>query len=83
MCMYIYVFKRNCYRQKVFWVLKFGKIGDRTNENKNLPLLNGFLFLVKKLHFYAFWYLFSDFLIYIGKIIKEKKTKEASTTKMV
>ena len=31
----VYVHKRNRCTTKVLWVLKFGEVGDRTNENQN------------------------------------------------
>ena len=38
----IYMCKRNPCRTKVLWVLKFGEVGDRTNENQNPTMYDGF-----------------------------------------
>ena len=39
----VYVHKRNLWTTKVLWVLKFGEVGDRTNENQNPHRKDGFL----------------------------------------
>merc|ERR1712243_500595 len=80
---YVFVYKRNPCRSKVLWVLKFGEAGDRTNENQNLPMYDGFWFFVQNFIFLGLGTFLVIFLSYKVKIYKKNKTKKASTTKMV
>merc|ERR1712035_54759 len=74
----IYLCKRNLCRTKVLWILKFVKVGDRTNKNQNPPMYETFFFVQNFIFWRAgcsFWYLFSHFLNYKGRKEKKKKTK--------
>ena len=74
--MSIYIGKRNRCKTKVLWVLKYGEVGGRTNENQNPPMYDSFWFFVQNFIFCgagcSFWYIFTHFLNYNDK---KKKTK--------
>ena len=72
--------KRNLCRTKVFGVLKFDEIGDRTNKNQNPPMYETFWFFIKNFHFLnggvLFLFVFSHILNYKGRWKKKRKQNE-------
>ena len=59
----VYVYKRKCWTTAVLWVLKFGEVEDRTNENQNPERKDGFCFTSKTSFFAGLGSLFGTFLV--------------------
>ena len=69
---HVFVYKRDRCTAKVLRVLKFGEVGDRTNENQNPIMYDAYWFFMQNFFFCGaecyILYLVSNFLNYKGKI---------------